>query len=118
LRLGVTLFNDGIISIANHMYRYRQEIRNDRTGEQVFLHDVLISGPIFSNSSSIAKNMAAQRAYMILQDETHKRHLKSVCNCVLGKPETTETLTEQLQDIVLDESEEKFVVELLLDVAE
>ncbi|KAF5370850.1 hypothetical protein D9758_001794 [Tetrapyrgos nigripes] len=92
---------------------FRQEVRNGRTGEQVYLHDILISGPIFSTSPSIARNIAAERAYTILQDTAHEKHFQRVCSCMRGceKLEATESLAEQFENITVDE-DQKAIPEL------
>lgn len=48
---------------------------------QVELHGVIVAGPIVSTSLVVAKNLAAERALAILQDEAHNRSLSRVCIC-------------------------------------
>ncbi|KAJ6620284.1 hypothetical protein B0H10DRAFT_2359801 [Mycena sp. CBHHK59/15] len=52
-----------------------------RTGVTVFVHDVVVAGPIVSASAVVAKNLAAERALSVLMDLAAENNLQRLCNC-------------------------------------
>ncbi|THV05043.1 type III restriction enzyme [Dendrothele bispora CBS 962.96] len=81
-------------------FAFKPEVKNHRTGERVFLHDFLISGPVFSTSTSIAKNVAAERAFSILQDIGHEHSLKNICTCGSKEIALANTSSDALETTV------------------
>ncbi|KAG7086495.1 hypothetical protein E1B28_002444 [Marasmius oreades] len=73
--------------------------RDGREGTEVHLHGVLIAGPIVSNSPAVAKNMAAERAFSILQDGNDERSLGKICDCHSHRPQAIVVAEQPTQGI-------------------
>ncbi|KAF9265816.1 hypothetical protein L218DRAFT_120083 [Marasmius fiardii PR-910] len=96
----VTILTEWLGSIrCLQKVKFSRGSRDGREGTEVRLHGVLIAGPIVSNSSSVAKNLAAERAFSILQDGNDQRSLLKICDCHLHRPvEVAEQPTQGIQE--------------------
>ncbi|KAJ8093606.1 Dicer-like protein 1 [Marasmius tenuissimus] len=82
---------------------FRRGTRDGWEGIEAHLHGIVLAGPIVSTSSSIAKHLAAERAFSFLQDPADERALAKICDCRQAEAKTLpKTTTSPPSKVVHD----------------
>ncbi|KAJ7118771.1 hypothetical protein C8R44DRAFT_841231 [Mycena epipterygia] len=99
----------GCISSKQIVFKKSTSQPRGGTGVTVFVHGVVVAGPIVSTNAIVAKSLAAERALAILADTANEKHLSRLCNCrnaPLPVCNMEETLSVELEASSPEEGED------------
>ncbi|KAJ6546986.1 hypothetical protein B0H19DRAFT_1163345 [Mycena capillaripes] len=67
--------------ISSKQIVFKNTISGEQRGVTTIVHGIVVAGPIFSHSASIAKNLAAEQAMSVLADSANEKRLARLCDC-------------------------------------